>query len=54
MAVRLSALRTGRALLPTIIIFLLVVLISVSGLVNPQGLVLLEELNQMECPDYTI
>jgi hypothetical protein len=38
MALRLSGLRTGRALLPRNIIFLLLVLISVS-LIEPQGLV---------------
>jgi hypothetical protein len=34
MAVRLSVLRTGRALLPRNIIFMLLVLISVRGSVN--------------------
>jgi hypothetical protein len=45
MMVRLSALRTGRALLPRNIIFLLLVLISVKtsmsklqGIVRPEGL----------------
>jgi hypothetical protein len=42
MAVRLSALSTGRALLPRNIILLLLVLISVKRLSEPQGLVRLE------------
>jgi hypothetical protein len=48
MAVRLSALRTGRAVLPTNIIFLLLVLISVGCRVNPQGLVRLEGLGKFK------
>jgi hypothetical protein len=42
MAVKLSAFRTGRALLPRNIIVLLLVLIYVKRLSKPQGLVLLE------------
>jgi hypothetical protein len=48
MAVRLSALRTSRTLLPTnIIIFMFLVLISV-GLSKPQNLVQLEGLGKFK------
>jgi hypothetical protein len=48
MAARLLALRTGRTLLPrNIIIFLLLELISVGGLSEPQGLVLPEGLGEL-------
>jgi hypothetical protein len=50
MAVKLSALRTGRALLIDIIILLLV-LLSVS---KPQGLVRLEELRKLKKLIYLI
>jgi hypothetical protein len=45
MAVSLSALSTGRTLLPRNIIFLLPVLISFKRLSEPQGLVRLERLS---------
>jgi hypothetical protein len=48
MAVRLSALRTGRALLPRNIIFVLLVLTSVRGLSKPQGLVLPDGLGKLK------
>jgi hypothetical protein len=48
MAVRLSALRTSRALLPRNIIFLLLVLISVKRLSKPQGLVRPEGLGKLK------
>jgi hypothetical protein len=48
MAVRLSALRTGRALLPRKIIFLFLVLISVITLSKPQGVVRLQELGKLK------
>jgi hypothetical protein len=43
MAVKMSALRTGHALLPRNIIFLLLVLISVTGRVLLEGLGKLEK-----------
>jgi hypothetical protein len=49
MAVRLSALRTPRTLVPrNIIIFMFLVLISVKRLIKPQGLVRPEELGQFK------
>jgi hypothetical protein len=48
MAVRLSALRTGRALLSRNIIFRLLVLISVRDLSKPQALVRLEGLGKLK------
>jgi hypothetical protein len=46
---RLSALRTHHTLLPrNIIIFMFVVLISVRGWVNPQGLVRMEGLGTLK------
>jgi hypothetical protein len=48
MTVRLSALRTGRALLPRNIIFLLLVLIYVKGLSKPQCLVRPEGLGKLK------
>jgi hypothetical protein len=50
MAVRLSALRTGRALLPRNIIFLLLVLISVRGSMYSRTTVLLKELGRVKIP----
>jgi hypothetical protein len=47
MAVRLSILRTGRALLPTNIIFLLLVPISVTGWADSRAIVRLEGLGQL-------
>jgi hypothetical protein len=48
MAGRLLALRTGRAVLPRNIIFLLLVLISVKRLSKPPGLVRLEGLGKLK------
>jgi hypothetical protein len=48
MAVRLSALRTGRALLPRNIIFLLLILIYVRRLSKPQDLVRPEGLGTLK------
>jgi hypothetical protein len=47
MAVRFLAIITGRALLLRNIIFLLQVLISVRGSVNPKAIVQLEELGEL-------
>jgi hypothetical protein len=47
MAARLPAARTGPALFPGIIIFLLLILISVRDSVNPQGLVRPEGLGKL-------
>jgi hypothetical protein len=48
MAVKLSALRTGRSLLLRNIIFLLLVLISARAFNEPQGLVRLERLGKLK------
>jgi Na+/citrate or Na+/malate symporter len=48
MAVRLSALRVGRALLPIYFFFLFLILVSVKRHSNPRGLVLLEGLGKLE------
>jgi hypothetical protein len=48
MAVSLSALRTGRTLLPGYIIFLLLVLILCYRLSKPQGLVRLERISKLK------